>query len=141
MNKNMSECLFCKIVDKSIPADIVYEDEQVMAFLDINPVNPGHALVVPKQHKEFFWELEAGTCGPVSVVIQKIMHVLVHDLGYEGVNLIQNNGPASGQVIPHVHFHIIPRKVGDGHAHWRGTAYEAGEQAMMAEKIKTGLSA
>lgn len=136
----MSECLFCKIISKAIPAHIVYEDDAAIAFLDINPVNPGHTLVVPKRHFEKFTDMPEGSCMPVSNLIMKVMQSLEKELGYEGVNLIQNNGSVAGQLVPHVHFHIIPRKVGDGHAHWHGQAYQRGEDAIIAARLREALN-
>ncbi|MFA6099627.1 MAG: HIT family protein [Patescibacteria group bacterium] len=135
----MLDCLFCKIIAKTIPSEIVYEDDVVMAFLDINPVNPGHVLVMPKKHMESFGELPVELCGSLAEVIKKLIKVMTDALGYEGVNVIQNNGKAAGQVIPHVHFHVIPRKTGDGHVHWHGHDYANGEEAVMGARIREAL--
>ena len=135
----MSECLFCKIIAKTIPSEIVYEDDGVMAFLDVNPVNPGHVLVMPKQHYEDFMAMPEEACLPLVKIIQRVMHALTNDLGYEGVNLMQNNRPAAGQVIPHLHFHVIPRKTGDGYTHWHGQGYGNGEAAVMGAKIREAI--
>lgn len=135
----MPDCLFCKIIEKKIPAEIVYEDAEVIAFLDINPVNPGHALVLPKEHFDTFEQMPAEKCGGMTKVMQSVTKALLENLGYEGVNLILNDHPAAGQVVPHAHFHVVPRKVGDGYVHWHGKAYEPGEMAMIAEKIKASL--
>ncbi|MFA6447003.1 MAG: HIT family protein [Patescibacteria group bacterium] len=135
----MPDCLFCKIINKEIPAEIVYEDDKFLAFLDLHPVNFGHTLVLPKQHFGTFDELPNELCGPMAKIMQKIMKSLIDVLGYDGVNLMQNNRPAAGQVIPHVHFHVVPRKLGDGFKHWHGKDYEPGEMAAMGEKIKLAL--
>ena len=73
-------------------------------------------------------------------VIQNIMHVLTDKMGYDGVNMIQNNGRAAGQLISHLHFHIIPRKTGDGFAHWQGQGYTEGEEAITAAQMREELS-
>ncbi len=132
----MSDCLFCKIINKEINADFIYEDDKIVAFLDINPVNPGHVLVVPKVHAEQLLELEEEYLLPIMLIIKKIMKALFAQDGNEGINIIQNNYSAAGQVIPHVHFHVIPRKAGDGHRHWPGVAYPKGESAIIATKIR-----
>ena len=132
-------CLFCKIINKEINAEFVYEDDNVVAFLDINPVNPGHVLVVPKIHVEQLHDLEDEYILPVMQVIKKIMKALLAQENVDGINIGQNNYPAAGQVIPHVHFHVIPRKTNDGHRHWPGTAYAEGEAVAVATKIKAGL--
>lgn len=135
----MTNCLFCKIIDRSISAEIVYEDKDVIAFLDINPVNHGHVLVVPKIHAAALWDLDDDACCATMPAIKRVMTVLTQNLGYEGTNLIQNNGKAAGQVVPHVHFHVIPRKANDGFTHWQGQAYGDGEAALWAAKIREGL--
>ncbi|MHB8831196.1 MAG: HIT family protein [Patescibacteria group bacterium] len=135
----MSDCLFCKIIAKTIPAEIVYEDADVLAILDINPVNPGHTLVMPKQHYEDFMSLPDETCLPISKAIKKIMRVVKEELGYEGVNLIQSNGTVAGQVIPHLHFHVIPRQISDGYTHWHGHEYGDGEKSIMGAKIREAI--
>ncbi len=132
-------CLFCKILNKEISADFVYEDEKVAAFLDINPVNPGHVLVLPKIHVEQLHDLDDEYILPVMQVIKKTMKALLAQENVDGINIGQNNYTAAGQVVPHVHFHVIPRKTGDGHRHWPGTAYGQGEAAEIAEKIKKGI--
>ena len=108
----MNSCVFCKIIYGEIVAQKVYEDTHTLAFLDINPISKGHTLVVPKNHydllsimpeKEFLWYMES---------IQKIVKGLMKYT--DGVNVLQNNGKDAGQLVPHVHFHIIPRRPGDG---------------------------
>ena len=132
----MSECLFCKIIDREINAEIVYEDDHVVSFLDINPVNPGHILVVPKQHKEVITELTDEVLAN-SIKAVKLMASILLKMPYQGVNIIQNNYSAAGQVVPHVHFHVIPRKEGDGLAHWPGRAYSEGEASKVAETLRS----
>ena len=132
----MSDCIFCKIIAKQIPAGIVYEDEKIIAFLDVNPVHPGHALVMPKTHVESFIDLPSETCVAVGGLAQKIMRAFMENMGYEGANLIQNNGKAAGQVVPHVHFHVIPRRLGDGLTHWSGRNYENGQEALVTAQLR-----
>ncbi len=136
----MSDCVFCKIIAKQIPAQIVFENESIIAFLDINPVHPGHTLVLPKTHVESFTDLPSEICGGVGATAQKLMKVFIEKMGYEGANLIQNNGAAAGQVVPHVHFHVIPRKKGDGLVHWPGRGYENGQEAMTGAQVRSALS-
>ena len=108
------ECVFCGIVKKEIPARIVYEDEKVMAFLDINPVSKGHTLVIPKEHHEDIMEMPDEILGSVVSVVKKVSAALKKALGADGINILQSNGSVAGQVIKHVHFHVIPRFEGDG---------------------------
>ncbi|MBD3281583.1 HIT domain-containing protein [Candidatus Uhrbacteria bacterium] len=133
------DCLFCKIAAHEVESDIIYEDDKVIAFLDINPVNHGHTLVVPKKHSEQLLELPDELAEPVIATIKKIMRALMNLPDVEGVNVMQNNYEAAGQVVPHVHFHVIPRKKGDGHRHWPGIGYAEGEAALMTMKLKDGI--
>lgn len=133
------DCLFCKIAAGEVDSQTVYEDDKVIAFLDINPVNPGHVLVVPKEHAEQLLELGDELTQPVMTVVKKVMQALMNQPDVEGVNIMQNNYAAAGQVVPHVHFHVIPRKEGDGHRHWPGIAYREGEAALIAMKLKDAI--
>ncbi|AEF95869.1 HIT family protein [Methanotorris igneus] len=106
-------CIFCKIVNKEIPAKIVYEDEDTMAFLDINPRNKGHTLVIPKKHYETLDEMPDEELAKLMKAVKKVVEIL-KPLNFDGYNIINNNKPAAGQEVPHVHFHIIPRYQNDG---------------------------
>lgn len=136
----MQDCLFCKIINKEISSDIVYEDDALMCFLDIHPVNPGHVLVVPKSHFANLEDLPDEYNSKLLSSIKKMILIIKQDLGYEAVNLLLNNGTAAGQMIPHVHFHVIPRKTGDGYKHWHGQDYEDGQAAEIAGKIKRAIN-
>ena len=132
----MSECLFCNIIDHKIDSEIVYEDNDVIAFLDINPVNPGHILVVPKKHEEVITDLDDEILLKVIKVV-KLMASILLKMDYKGVNIIQNNYSAAGQVVPHIHFHVIPRTESDGLAHWPGHTYKDGEAQKVASTIRS----
>ncbi|WP_456418703.1 HIT family protein [Methanocaldococcus infernus] len=101
-------CIFCKIVNKEIPAKIVYEDDYVISFLDINPRSKGHTLVVPKKHYERFDELPDEELCKLMVGVKKTIEIL-KKLNFKGYNIVNNNGRAAGQEVDHVHIHIIPR--------------------------------
>lgn len=132
----MSDCLFCKIIAKEIPASIVYETDDILAFLDLHPVNKGHVLVVPKQHSEGSHDASPAVLGTLLAAIQKIAQGIGKVTGAPAYNVLQNNGAAAGQVIPHLHFHIIPRFEGDGFTHWHGKqGYAEGEMAQLAQNI------
>ncbi len=109
----MEECLFCKIAKGEMPAKKVYEDSDVVAFLDINPANPGHTLVVPKKHAETIADIEDADLEKVIVVAKKIATKLKDNLNTAGLNIVQNNGKLAGQLVSHIHFHVIPRYAGD----------------------------
>jgi histidine triad (HIT) family protein len=108
------DCLFCKIIRKEIPNYTVYEDENVLAFLDIFPCSKGHAVVIPKQHYGNLSEMSAGSFQSLAeglrVVVERVQMILQPD----GMNIGINNGKVAGQAVPHVHWHIIPRYIGDG---------------------------
>lgn len=110
----MTDCIFCKIVEKEIPANIVYEDKFVMAFLDINPSSPGHTVVIPKMHAETFFELPEDTVRFVFPGVKKTLQILKSTLNPDGFTIGINNGKAAGQEVGHMHIHLIPRNEGDG---------------------------
>ena len=107
-------CVFCRIAAGELPAEIVYQDERVIAFLDINPLNPGHTLVIPKAHVERLSDLPAELTGPLLAAAVRVAKAAQEALGAAGVNLVLNDGRAAGQAIPHLHLHVVPRFSGDG---------------------------
>ncbi|NQU83666.1 MAG: HIT family protein [Parcubacteria group bacterium] len=135
----MEDCLFCKIINGQVPATKVYENDKVVAFLDISPVNQGHTLVVPKEHSENLLDISDDVLCEVSIATKKVGQAIVSGLGVGGFNLIQNNGSVAGQVISHFHWHLIPRHSDDGLALWSQGKYKEGEEDEVAEKIKSKL--
>jgi len=131
--------IFSKIITREIPAHIIYEDEFVIAFLDINPVNPGHTLVVPKNEKQNILESSEEDLIRVLQVVRKIAPAIVKAVGAEGFNTVTNTGEASGQSVPHTHFHIIPRFKNDGHMPWAHTSMNQEELEQVVIKIKNNL--
>jgi histidine triad (HIT) family protein len=107
------ETIFTKIINREIPAEIIYEDEVVMAFLDINPVNHGHTLVIPKTPFINAFDADAEIFGHMHKTALKIAQALKVSGLADGVNMVTNNGEAAGQEVFHSHLHIIPRKFGD----------------------------
>ena len=106
----MEKNIFEKIIDREIPAEIIYEDERVISFLDIEPIEPGHLLVVPKKRYKYVWEMPEEDF----LYLQKIILLISKKIEKElscGLNIIQNNKKVAGQEIFHVHFHLIPRKI------------------------------
>jgi histidine triad (HIT) family protein len=105
----MSEtCTFCKIAQKEAPASIVYEDEKVIAFMSIRPINIGHTLVVPKKHYENIYEIPEEEVAHLYTIVKKLVHAVQKAVDAEGIRIVQNNGEAAGQVVFHMHVHIIP---------------------------------
>ncbi len=135
----MSDCLFCKIIAKEIPSTSVYEDDHIYAFLDINPVNPGHVLVVPKVHVEGFNAADTETLDRLIRATQSVSRALVTSGICEAFNLEENNGAIAGQVIAHLHVHVVPRRADDGLKHWPGRPYAEGEAEQIAEKIRSSI--
>jgi histidine triad (HIT) family protein len=137
---NMDQnCVFCKIVAGQIPSAKVYEDEAILAFLDIAPVHDGHVLVIPKKH---YANLEAMPEDELCVLIKavkKIGRALKEGLGIPGYNVTENNDPVAGQIIGHLHFHIIPRKEDDGLHLWPQGRYGEGQMEEVAQKIRKVL--
>lgn len=108
----MSNCLFCKIVEGEIPSYKVWEDEYVIAFLDIFPISFGHTLIIPKTHSKNYLELSLSLWSHMGLIAQKIAKAHLA-LGAEGTNLLVTQGEVAGQSIFHTHWHIIPRREGD----------------------------
>ncbi|MER2171214.1 MAG: HIT family protein [Psychrobacillus psychrodurans] len=105
----MSECIFCKIIDGSIPSAKIYEDDHVYAFMDIMPLTKGHTLIIPKNHKENIYDLSEEEASNLFKVVPKIASVLKESFGPVGMNLLNNNGAPAGQSVFHFHLHFIPR--------------------------------
>lgn len=108
----MSDCLFCKIIDSSIPSYTVYEDDKVKVFLDINPNNDGHLLVIPKEHKANLYEMDDDTLiYMLNIIREKLKPILNDKLNIDGLTISQNND--YGQEVKHFHIHVIPRYKND----------------------------
>jgi histidine triad (HIT) family protein len=134
------ECLFCKMVAGRIPVTKIYEDDVVLSFLDIRPISDGHTLVVPKQHFEMLHECPAEQMGLIASRISRIAKAVVDAMDCEGYNLLNNNGRSAGQLIEHLHFHIIPRNAGDGlFERWPSYEYQQGRIGEIAAEIRKNL--
>ena len=103
------DCIFCKIANGEIPSKTLYEDERFRVILDLGPAARGHALVIPREHASDLYELPEETASQVLVLAKKIAVRMADKLHCDGLNLIQNNGEAAGQTVPHFHLHMIPR--------------------------------
>ena len=131
-------CLFCKIVNGEIPCTKVYEDEKVLSFMDINPMNDGHLLVIPKHHGKTILELPETDFLAVMSATKKIAQAVNTALNPEGINIFQLNGETAGQVVPHLHVHIVPRGTGDGLtiSQWEVIPGDMEQISQFAERIK-----
>lgn len=112
----MNDCIFCKIVNKEIPAAIIYEDDIFIGFLDINPRSKGHTLIIPKEHFERYDEVPEQIQEGLGKVLHSVSKQLIEKLNATGFNILSNNGESAGQVVKHVHFHILPRYGEKGHS-------------------------
>jgi histidine triad (HIT) family protein len=108
------ECIFCKIISGEIPAVKVLDEELVIAFMDINPSSKGHMLVVPKNHAENIFQISEGDLEAVTHAVKRCAKAVKEVLNAEGVTILQLNGKASDQIVPHLHVHVIPRWENDG---------------------------
>ncbi|MFO7871286.1 MAG: HIT family protein [Kiritimatiellia bacterium] len=138
MNK---DCIFCKIVQGAVPASKVYEDENTVAFMDVQPVVKGHVLVVPREHCDPITETPPEVLSKLIAVVRKVARSLTEGLGADGINVSQANGKVAGQVVPHIHFHVIPRFSNDGHSwNWDPKEYDSTEEMdSYADKIRKAL--
>lgn len=133
----MEDCIFCKIIEKNIPSAVIYEDQKVISFLDIMPANKGHCLVVPKKHFKTLTEIDDQSLVGMVKVAKKVAKAISLSIGNGSYNLVMNNGKEAGQLVMHMHIHIIPRFKGDGlHIHWEHRRYDNDEIKDYAEKIK-----
>ena len=136
----MNNCLFCKIIANKIPASKIYEDDEFVVFLDIKPVNPGHCLIVPKEHYARLDITPDELAGNMTRLVPMLGKAIMRATGAGGFNLMVNNGTVAGQSIDHVHFHIIPRLEGDGYQVWHGDQQLSDAQALdMANGIRRYL--
>ncbi|MDM5319362.1 HIT family protein [Bacillus altitudinis] len=134
----MSDCIFCKIIDGDIPCAKVYEDEHVLAFLDISQVTKGHTLVIPKIHKENIYDMTPEVSNYYFQAIPKIARAIKQEFEPIGLNLLNNNGEKAGQSVFHYHMHIIPRYgKGDGF----GAVWKSHQDQYTTEDLKDISSA
>lgn len=114
MHPTDSNCIFCKIVAGQIPCFKLHEDADTIAFMDINPVNDGHALAVAKGHYANIHDIPPDVLGKVAATARRIAQAQKKALQPSGINLLQANGPGAGQTVFHLHFHVLPRTAQDG---------------------------
>lgn len=144
-----NNCIFCKIIAGDIPCHKLYEDAQVLAFLDIGPLSEGHTLIIPKGHYATIDQVPAEDVAAMGRIVPGLSKAIMQATGAESWNLLQNNGRAAGQAVGHVHLHIIPRPVGDARDEptpgnglpfgWPAGEVDHAEAGNLAERIKAGL--
>ncbi len=134
-------CLFCQIAQKKLPAKIIWENDKLITFVDIKPINLGHLLIIPKQHSENLFSLPNDIwpqLGPAMVKLSKAVKIAT---GADGINIGMNNGQAAGQAVFHSHFHIIPRFKNDGYKNWSNQKnFTENDLDQIAKKILNCLS-
>jgi histidine triad (HIT) family protein len=134
------EDVFDKIIRREIPADIVYEDEETLAFLDIKPNHPGHTLVVSKKYFRNIFDMDEATLNSVMKTTQKMAIAIREALHADGINIAMNNEAGAGQVVFHAHVHVIPRFNGDGFQFFPHADLDPAVGAIVAEKIRAQLA-
>lgn len=112
----MSNCVFCRIVARQIPATVVHEDEHTLAFMDLGQVNPGHVLVAVKAHVENIYGVETSQASAVAIAVSRVARAIRDAFAPHGLSVYQANGSAAGQTVFHYHVHLVPRYEGDGMA-------------------------
>jgi histidine triad (HIT) family protein len=135
------DCVFCKIRDGQIPSIRLYEDDRTLCFMDINPVNDGHCLVVTRAHAPTLFEAADADLQAAIVTARRVATALRAALGADGLNLLQANGAAAFQSVPHFHLHLIPRWAGDGKGFdWPLTPGDRARIQAVAEKVRGALA-
>jgi len=134
----MDNCIFCKIARKEIPADIVYEDDAAVAFLDIQPMAPGHTLVVPRAHAAGITDLPEELFRPLLAAVQKVSRRLMLVFSPDGLSYGVNQGRAAGQHVDHLHIHLVPRWHDDGGGSFQSIVHNPPKEDLksLAEKIR-----
>ncbi len=130
-------CIFCDIANKKIQSEIVYEDADLLAFLDIDPINIGHTLIIPKKHSENFLNDENFN-NKALILASKISKILLKE--YEGVNILMNTNKAAGQEVFHTHMHVIPRKLNDNSISFIKTNKDTNKSNELKKILKEGLN-
>ena len=141
VNHAMQDCVFCKIINGELPAVKIFEDNDSIAFMDIGPIVKGHLLVIPKEHYANLADTPAEILVKLIAVVKKIAAAQKKALQADGVNIMQSNGRAAGQLVDHIHFHVIPRFISDGHHwNWHPQKYaDSTEMQVFGDKIKKNL--
>ena len=135
-----SPTIFDKILDGEIPCHRVYEDDQVLAFLDINPLAPGHTLVIPKERQAYIHELSDESSAAIGRVLPRLARAIMSATGATAYNILQNNGSSAHQAVFHVHFHIIPRLGQQGLGiGWRPGSLDSNNASVLLNKLHTAL--
>jgi len=135
------DCLFCKIVAGEVPSTRVHEDDRTIAFMDINPLNEGHTLVIPRVHAATLFEADEADLQAAIATARRVARAIREAIRPDGLNLLQANGAAAFQSVPHFHLHLVPRFTGDGKGFdWPMVPGDRGRIQAAAEKIRQALA-
>lgn len=134
------DCIFCEIASKNSESEIIFENDKCVAFLDINPINYGHTLVVPKEHYDNFLTIPHEELNKITKIAQYLAGAIKRSLKADGFNIISNNGTSAGQSVFHFHYHIIPRYENDFYMKPRTKEYNDNELVEYANKIRSIVS-
>ena len=132
-------CIFCKLANKDIPTNIIYEDDRFTVILDASPATKGHALILPKNHAANIYELPDEDASAVFVLAKKLATKMTEILHCDGFNIVQNNGEVAGQTVFHFHMHLIPRYLNDGNQDkltWNHAEFTPEESAEIAAELR-----
>ena len=131
------DCIFCKIAKGEIPSATIYETSEFKVMLDVAPANKGHALIIPKEHFDNIFQIDAEPAGKLFSLATVVARALKEETNCEGMNIVQNNGAVAGQTVNHFHLHLIPRHQGDGvQVTWKQGETDPAEQEALAKAIK-----
>jgi len=134
------DCVFCKIRDGQIPSFKIYEDARTLAFMDINPLNPGHCLVMAKSHAPTIFDADVVDLQAAMATLKKVASAVRAAVQADGINILQANGAAAFQSVPHIHFHVIPRFTNDGKGFdWKLVPGDKEQIQMNGERIRAVL--
>lgn len=134
-------CIFCKIIAAELPAAVVYEDDSIVAFLDIGPLADGHLLVIPREHYSRLTDLPPERCAQMAAALPLLGRAVLEVTKAEGFNVLLNQGAIAGQAVSHLHFHIIPRTKNDQLGYrWNAGKYPAGRAVQLAAAFQAALS-
>lgn len=134
------DCIFCKIARGELPAAKVMENAALTAFLDIHPVAPGHVVLITKNHYASLFEAPESAARDLGATLPRLARAIRQGVGSPAINVVVNAGREAGQIVEHVHFHLIPRREGDRlFGSWPHTAYDEGEQEQVRQRIEAAL--
>ncbi len=135
----MEKTIFAKIANGEMPAEIIWQNDAFIAFLDVLPIEPGHVIVAPKRMADSLEDLSNEELGGLMIAVQKVGAAMLHGLGVKGYSIFLDNKDAANQHIPHVHFHVVPRAEGDGLGRWPQNAYDEGQAEHYAGLLRQAI--